>query len=67
VAHQGRPVPRDGIKANLPGIGGYPLARLNANPNYLYTAINRLVKRDEIEESPSGHFRMKKPAGGTTP
>jgi hypothetical protein len=58
TANKGRVFPRDTIKANLQNFG-YAVTKLNANPNYLYTALKRLIKRDEIVEAPPGHFRLK--------
>ena len=54
-----QPVARDMIRANLPSVG-YDAAKLNANPNYLYTALKRLAARSEIVEGPPGAFKLKR-------
>ena len=37
---------------------GYPAHKLQANPNYLYIAIKRLMDRKLIMEEPAHHFRL---------
>lgn len=37
---------------------GYPPQKLQANPNYLYIALKRLVDRKYLEEVPGGSFRL---------
>jgi hypothetical protein len=54
----GRLTTRERIKVGLPS-AGYPLDKINANPNYLYTALKRLVDRGEIIEAPGGNYRIK--------
>jgi predicted nuclease with TOPRIM domain len=56
--HHGQPLNREIIKQILPRTG-YVTQKLNANPNYFYTALKRLVDRQQIIESPPGHFRLK--------
>jgi hypothetical protein len=56
--HRGQALNREIIKQLLPRVG-YAVAKLNANPNYFYTALKRLVIRNEIMEAPPGHFRLK--------
>lgn len=61
----GRPVDRNLLKKSVTRVG-YPVDRLNTNPNYLYIAIRRLLDRDLIKEEPEGHFVLKqseKPGG----
>jgi hypothetical protein len=57
-AHKGNPVARDGIRNMLPQYG-YSLQKLQVNPNYLYTALKRLVARKEIVEDPAGQYRLQ--------
>jgi hypothetical protein len=51
---------RDVIRGHLPG-AGYAIQKIQANPNYLYTAIARLIARDKIEETApgTGVFKLK--------
>jgi len=49
---------RDRIRAYLPA-AGYPTAKIQANPNYLYVALKRLADRGIILESPAGHYKMR--------
>jgi hypothetical protein len=58
TANKGKPSQREAIKTGLPQ-HGYPAIKLQANPNYFYTALKRLVKREEILEAPSGAFSLK--------
>jgi hypothetical protein len=51
------PASRDRIRNNLPAVG-YSNEKITANPNYLYTALKRLVDRKIIKEEPQGHFAM---------
>jgi hypothetical protein len=37
---------------------GYPVHKLQANPNYLYIALKRLMGRGLIVEEPDHHFRL---------
>ena len=37
---------------------GYPAHKLQANPNYLYIALKRLMDRKLIMEEPAHHFRL---------
>jgi len=37
---------------------GYPAHKLQANPNYIYIAIKRLMDRKLITEEPAHHFRL---------
>jgi seryl-tRNA synthetase len=37
---------------------GYPAHKLQANPNYLYIALKRLIDRKLIMEEPAHHFRL---------
>jgi hypothetical protein len=54
-----RPVmSRDRIRTYLPA-AGYPTAKIQANPNYLYIALKRLVDRNVIIESPPGHYKIR--------
>lgn len=53
----GHAMPRQNIAHYLPQVG-YPAQKLQANPNYLYIALKRLVDRKLIEEAHSGHFRL---------
>ena len=46
-----------GIKAKIQAFG-FDLARLNANPGYLYTTLGRLVKRGQILKTANGKYRL---------
>jgi seryl-tRNA synthetase len=37
---------------------GYPAHKLQANPNYIYIALKRLMDRKLIMEEPAHHFRL---------
>ena len=37
---------------------GYPAHKLQANPNYIYIALKRLIDRKLIIEEPAHHFRL---------
>jgi len=37
---------------------GYPAHKLQANPNYIYIALKRLIDRKLIMEEPAHHFRL---------
>ena len=37
---------------------GYPAHKLQANPNYIYIALKRLIDRGLIMEEPAHHFRL---------
>jgi len=37
---------------------GYPEHKLQANPNYIYIALKRLIDRKLIMEEPAHHFRL---------
>jgi hypothetical protein len=49
---------REKIKTNL-AAHGYPLEKIQANPNYLYTALARLAKGGKIVEVTPGHYKVK--------
>jgi len=53
-----RPASRERIRNHLPSVG-YPNAKIMANPNYLYTALKRLIDRKIIKEGPAGHYSLK--------
>jgi hypothetical protein len=55
----GTTLSRDGIKARLPQ-HGYPASKLEANPNYLYTAMKRLIDRGLIVERTPGGYMIKR-------
>ena len=61
IVNQPPPAPptinRQQIVQILPSVG-YPAQKLNANPNYLYIALKRLLKRELIEEPSPGQFRI---------
>lgn len=52
-----RPVTRERLRAYLPNFG-YSTTKIQANPNYLYIALKRLVDRGIIVEGPTG-YRIK--------
>lgn len=54
-------IARDRLKSLLPA-AGYAETKLNANPNYLYVAIKRLLTREKIVEVEEGTYKIK-PAG----
>lgn len=37
---------------------GYDMATLDANPNYLYTVLGRMIRRKRIEKRRNGKYRL---------
>ncbi len=55
--HQIQPVQIQGLVPRF----GYPQQKLQANPNYLYIALRRLVVRGFVEEPMKGTYRLTQP------
>jgi hypothetical protein len=52
-------VSREEIRLELPA-HGYPTEKIQNNPNYLYTALGRLVRSGKIVEAvPAGHYVVR--------
>jgi hypothetical protein len=57
--HQNQAMNRNNLQVLVPQLG-YPAQKLQANPNYIYIAIKRLLERKPplIREHPPGHYML---------